>query len=50
MAKTSTEALYQYAIRHGAVTLRSDAVSKVLRGLTTIEEALRVTTIDTLGA
>ena len=43
MDKASTEALYAYALGHGATTLRMDAVKKVLHGLTTLEEALRVT-------
>jgi type IV pilus assembly protein PilB len=49
MDKASTEAMQQYAINHGAVTLRMDGIAKVLRGLTTLEEALRVTAADTLG-
>jgi type IV pilus assembly protein PilB len=44
MAKAPTEQLYTYAVDHGAVTLRADAVCKVLHGLTTLEEAMRVTT------
>jgi type IV pilus assembly protein PilB len=50
MGKASTEAMQQYAVEHGAVTLRSDAIAKVLHGWTTLEEALRVTTADTFGA
>ncbi len=50
MEKTSTEAMYRYALAHGAVMLRTDAVTKVLRGWTTLEEALRVTTADTYGS
>jgi hypothetical protein len=49
MEKASTETMQQYAINHGAVTLRMDGIAKVLRGLTTLEEALRVTAADTLG-
>jgi len=43
MDKASTEKLEEYAIGHGAITLRDDAMTKVRDGLTTIEEALRVT-------
>ena len=43
MRKRPTEDLQQYAIDHGAITLRDDAIAKVRDGLTTIEEALRVT-------
>jgi type II secretory ATPase GspE/PulE/Tfp pilus assembly ATPase PilB-like protein len=46
MNKAATEVMYRYAVEHGAVTLRADAVSKVLHGLTTLEEALRVTTAE----
>ena len=42
MNKAPTEALFEYAVNHGAITLRSDAVAKTLHGLTTLEEALRV--------
>ena len=44
MNKARTETLYKYAIKHGAITLRADAMAKVLHGLTTLEEALRVVT------
>jgi general secretion pathway protein E len=44
MDKAPTEALYAYAVEHGAITLRADAVAKTLHGLTTLEEALRVIT------
>ncbi|MCP4594487.1 MAG: Flp pilus assembly complex ATPase component [bacterium] len=43
MEKAATEALYQYAVDHGATTLRQDAIAKVRHGLTTLEEAMRVT-------
>ncbi len=33
----------QEAVKHGLVTLRRDGIEKVLRGLTTIEEVVRVT-------
>lgn len=41
--KANTEVLQEYAVAHGAITLRDDAISKVREGLTTLEEALRVT-------
>jgi len=44
MEKAPTEKLYDYAVAHGAITLRADAVAKTLHGLTTLEEAMRVTT------
>lgn len=43
MEKQTTEELEAHAIEHGAITLRDDAITKVLDGLTTLEEALRVT-------
>ncbi|RJP39519.1 MAG: type II/IV secretion system protein [Phycisphaerales bacterium] len=43
MEKASTEKLHKYALAHGAITLREDAMTKVKDGLTTLEEALRVT-------
>lgn len=48
MQKAPTDVMHRYAIEHGARTLRMDAFSKVLRGLTTLEEALRVTSSDIL--
>ncbi len=44
MEKAATEALHAHAVKHGAITLRDDAIKKVLHGVTTLEEALRVTT------
>lgn len=44
--KATTETLQQYAIDHGAITLRDDAMAKVRDGFTTLEEALRVTTLS----
>ena len=44
-AKATTATLQQYAIEHGAITLRDDAMRKVREGVTTLEEALRVTTV-----
>ncbi len=46
MNKATTETIEKYAIGHGAITLREDATRKVRDGLTTIEEALRVTFRD----
>ena len=43
MDRAMTEKLQEYAVEHGAITLRDDALSKVREGLTTLEEALRVT-------
>ncbi len=44
MNKAPTETLFDYAVKHGAITLRDDALSKTLHGLSTLEEALRITT------
>jgi len=49
MEKSSTETLQQYAVAHGAITLREDAMTKVRDGLTTLEEALRVTVEEATG-
>ncbi|MCK4661029.1 MAG: type II/IV secretion system protein [Phycisphaerae bacterium] len=46
MGKAATEKLYNYAIEHGATTLRQDAIAKVRHGLTTLEEAMRVTVVE----
>ena len=43
-ANSSSEQMRQVAIREGMTTLREDAWQKVKAGVTTIEEALRVTT------
>ncbi len=43
MEQASIEHLQTYAVEHGAITLREDARTKVRSGLTTLEEALRVT-------
>lgn len=42
-AKASDAELRQVAVREGMTTLREDAWSKVKKGVTTLEEALRVT-------
>ncbi len=46
MERSSADVMQQYASEHGAITLREDAVAKVREGLTTLEEALRVTQSD----
>ncbi len=46
MQKATTEEMHEYAQTHGAITLRDDAIAKVREGLTTLEEALRVTRLD----
>ena len=43
MQKAATEQLHRHAVAQGAITLRSDAIQKVLHGLTTLEEAVRIT-------
>ncbi len=43
MEKATDAALRQVAVREGMTTLREDAWQKVRNGLTTVEEALRVT-------
>ena len=47
MAKATTESMNEYAVGHGAITLHDDAMAKVRDGLTTIEETLRVTRLNT---
>ncbi len=43
VARASSNAIKQEAIRHGLQTLREDGWAKCLAGITTIEEVLRVT-------
>lgn len=43
MEKATADKLSACAVEHGAITLRDDAITKVRQGLTTLEEALRVT-------
>ena len=43
ISRASTDDMQRYAKDHGAVTLRDDALAKVRAGLTTLEEAVRVT-------
>ena len=49
MNKAATEVMQRYAIDHGAVMLRDDALAKVRHGLTTLEDAIRVTVSDSLS-
>ncbi|MHB1125385.1 MAG: type II secretion system ATPase GspE [Bacillota bacterium] len=42
MQKTSAEDLREIAQKHGMITLRDDGVHKALKGVTTIEEVMRV--------
>ena len=46
MNKAATEKMHAYALEHGAVMLRDDALAKVRHGLTTLEDAIRVTVSD----
>jgi len=43
MHKSTIEKMQDHAVEHGCITLRDDALGKVREGLTTLEEALRVT-------
>ena len=47
MEKATTDELQDYAAEHGAITLRDDAMAKVRDGMTTLEETLRVTRLET---
>ncbi len=46
MNRAPTDHLHRHAVEHGAITLREDAITKVRDGLTTLEEAMRVTVED----
>ncbi|HNQ21537.1 MAG TPA: GspE/PulE family protein [Phycisphaerae bacterium] len=46
MQKSTAEVLQRHAAAHGAISLREDAIVKVRAGLTTLEEALRVTVLE----
>jgi type II secretory ATPase GspE/PulE/Tfp pilus assembly ATPase PilB-like protein len=46
MESAPTEKIQHYAVSHGGITLREDAITKVKDGHTTLEEALRVTVAD----
>jgi len=48
MEKAPTETIQKHAVEHGTRTLRMDALAKVQAGVTTLEEAIRVTTADIL--
>ncbi len=43
IARASVDEMQKYARDHGAITLRDDALAKVRAGLTSLEEAVRVT-------
>lgn len=43
VARASIDEMQRYAKEHGAITLRDDALAKVRAGLTSLEEAVRVT-------
>ena len=42
LERASTQKIKEAAIRNGMITLKSDATEKVLLGMTTLEETLRV--------
>ena len=46
LARESTHVIKSLARKQGMLTLREEALRKVLAGITTIEEMLRVTSID----
>jgi len=47
LQRAASFAVAQYAInQQGMVTLKRDAISKALQGITTLEEAFRVTSVD----
>ncbi|MHB0939021.1 MAG: type II secretion system ATPase GspE [Armatimonadota bacterium] len=46
MERAPASAIRQFACQHGMKTLREDGWQKVLRGITTVEEVLRVTRQD----
>jgi general secretion pathway protein E len=46
--KTDSQTIKNHAISKGMKTLRTDGLEKVLKGITTIEEVLRVTQKDTM--
>ena len=47
LERRSATAIKQEAVKAGLVTLRADGASKVVRGITTIDEVLRQTQTDT---
>ena len=48
MSNHSAAILKKTAIREGLVTLRMDGAKKVIRGISTIDEIIRVTLMDIL--
>lgn len=46
LKKASRETIKEVARKHGMVTLREDGMQKVLKGMTTVEEVMRVTAAD----
>lgn len=44
LSKASTHKIYEYANKLGMITMKQDGVIKILRGETTIDEIIRVTT------
>jgi general secretion pathway protein E len=46
MKRTDSSAIKKLAIKHGMLTLRQDGIEKVIHGVTTTEELLRVTQED----
>lgn len=46
MERASSSKVKEAAIENGMRTLRQDGISKVLQGLTTVEEVVRVTSVD----
>ncbi|MFN7182094.1 MAG: type II secretion system protein GspE, partial [Planctomycetota bacterium] len=46
MSRRTASEIKQYALSRNFITLRMDGARKVLKGITTIEEVLRVTQVD----
>jgi type II secretory ATPase GspE/PulE/Tfp pilus assembly ATPase PilB-like protein len=46
--KNDSDVILQQAIKDGMVTMLEDGIGKVIKGVTTIEEVLRVTKIESL--
>lgn len=46
LKKASREVIKEVARKHGMVTLREDGMQKVIKGMTTVEEVMRVTAAD----
>jgi type II secretory ATPase GspE/PulE/Tfp pilus assembly ATPase PilB-like protein len=44
MTRPSTETLKQAAVENGMITLKEDGLDKVKKGITSIEEVVRVVT------